>query len=64
MFFVTSTNFNPNLAITLFSFIKGTISDIVPIATKSKYFKYSFSSNYNSILMACININTTPTPAS
>ena len=42
-FLVTSTNLSPNFAITLFSSIRGTMSDIVPMHTISKYFKYSFS---------------------
>ena len=44
MFFVCVTSINPNFAITLFSSTNGTISDIVPTHTISKYFKYSFSS--------------------
>ena len=52
IFFVTSTNFKPNFAITLFSSTNGTMSEIVPTQTKSKYFKYSFSSNPNLIEIA------------
>ena len=62
-FLVCSTNFNPNFTITLFSSVSGTISEIVPIHTMSKYFKYSFSSNPIFIDIACISLNTTPTPA-
>ena len=40
------------------------MSDIVPIHTMSRYFKYSFSSRLSFIESACINLNTTPTPAS
>ena len=40
------------------------MSDIVPRQTKSKYLRYSFSSNLSLIDKACINLNTTPTPAS
>ena len=60
---VTSTNFKPSLAITLFSSTKGTISEIVPTHTISKYFKYSFSSIPNFIPSACVSLNTTPHPA-
>ena len=48
---------------TLFSSTNGTMSDIVPIQTISKYFKYSSSFNPNFIPKACITLNTTPTPA-
>jgi len=48
IFLVCSTSFNPNFAITLFSSTNGTISEIVPTHTISKYFRYSFSSNFNS----------------
>ena len=63
MFFVIPTSLNPNFAIVLFSSTNGTISDIVPIHTISKYFKYSFGSSPNFIDIACISLNTTPTPA-
>ena len=63
MFFVHSTNFNPSFVITLFSSTKGTISEIVPIDTISKYFKYSFYSKSNLMLKACVTLNATPTPA-
>ena len=62
-FLVTSTNFNPSFAITLFSSINGTISEIVPTQTISKYFKYSFSSSPNFIPKAWVSLNTTPHPA-
>ena len=64
MFLVISTSLKPSFAITLFSSTSGTMSDIVPIATISKYFKYSLSSKPNSLEIACISLNTTPTPAS
>ena len=40
------------------------MSDIVPRHTKSRYFRYSFASSFNFIDIACISLNTTPTPAS
>ena len=49
IFFVCATNNSPNFVITLFSSTNGTMSDIVPTHTISKYFKYSFSSNPNFI---------------
>ena len=64
IFLVCATNFNPNFAITLFSSTNGTISDIVPTHTISKYFKNSFSSKPNLSDIACINLNTAPHPAS
>ena len=63
IFLVCFINFNPKVAIVLFSSTNGTISDIVPTQTISKYFKYSFASNSNFIEIACISLNTTPTPA-
>ena len=63
IFLVCLININPNFVITLFSSIRGTISDIVPTQTISKYFKYSSSFNPISIPRACISLNTTPTPA-
>ena len=51
-FLVCLTNSNPNFAIALFSSTNGTMSDIVPIHTISKYFKYSFSSKPNFIPIA------------
>ena len=64
IFLVWATNLSPSFAITLFSSTNGTISEIVPIHTMSKYFKYSFSSKPNLIDNACITLKTTPTPAS
>ena len=63
MFLVCFINFNPSVAIVLFSSTNGTMSDIVPRHTKSKYFKYSFASSSSFIEIACISLNTTPTPA-
>jgi len=63
-FLCVSISFSPSFVITLFSLTSGTISDIVPRHTKSKYFKYSFASKFNFIDNPCINLNTTPTPAS
>ena len=63
IFFDIGTSFNPNLVITLFSSTSGTISEIVPTHTISKYFKYSLLSKFNLIEIACISLNTTPTPA-
>ena len=63
IFLVCLISINPNFAITLFSSIKGTISDIVPTHTMSKYFKYSSYFKPNFIPKACVNLKTTPTPA-
>ena len=41
--FVHFISIRPNFAITLFSSTNGTISDMVPMHTISRYFKYSFS---------------------
>ena len=48
---------------TLFSSTNGTISDIVPTATMSKYCKNSLSGRPNLLVKACINLKTVPTPA-
>ena len=63
-FLVCFSNIKPNFVITLFSSFNGTISEIVPRATISKYFKYCFSSNFNFWLIAWHNLKATPTPAS
>lgn len=47
IFLVCFTSLSPSFAITLFSSIRGTISEIVPTQTKSKYFKYVSSPKFN-----------------